>query len=341
MAGEAGAGGQAAAVPIAMVGCGAIAHAYLQALQRVPTLRLVGVVDPAPAAAAAAGQQGGAPTFADLPSLFASGLQPRAALVLAPPDQHEPLCCELLARGLHVLCEKPLAPTLAAAQRMLAAAHHADRRLMMGSKFRYTQDVLAARRLLDSGFCGTVVMYENVFCAPVDMTRRWNADPARSGGGVLIDNGCHSVDLARYLLGPLARVQAQFGPRAQAVPVEDTARLLFTSTAGALGSIDLSWSVHKETPAYVRIHGTQGTLEIGWQKSRHKALGAADWTVFGQGYDKVAAFAAQLANFAGVVQGREPPGIDDADALASVVVVATAYQAQREERWLPIPTVGP
>lgn len=325
-----------AALPLLVVGCGAIASAYLQALQRVPALRVVGAVDPAPAAALAVAQACAVPAFDHLTAAFAAGLRPAAALVLAPPDQHEPLCCDLLARGVHVLCEKPLAPSVPAAQRMLAAARHHGRRLMMGSKFRYTQDVLAARQLLDAGFCGTVVMYENVFCAPVDMTRRWNAQAARSGGGVLIDNGCHSVDLARYLLGPLARVQAQFGPRAQAVPVEDTARLLFTSEAGALGSIDLSWSVHKETAAYVRIHGTRGTLEIGWRQSRHKALGATDWTVFGHGYDKIAAFAAQLANFADVLRGAAIPHIGDDDALASVVVVDTAYRSQREERWLPI-----
>ena len=172
-----------------------------------------------------------------------------------------------------MLCEKPLAPSVAAAERMLAAARAADRRLMMGSKFRFTPDVTAARKLLDRGVCGEPVIYENVFCSHVDMSDRWNARPDVSGGGVLIDNGCHSVDLARYLLGPLARVQVQFGRKVQDLPVEDTARMLFQSHGGALGSIDLSWSVHKETDAYVRLHGTEGTLEIGWRGSRYKTEG--------------------------------------------------------------------
>lgn len=322
-------------LPLAVVGCGAIARAYLQALGRVPGLMPIAFVDPDAAAREAAAQ--GRPAFADVEALWRSGLRPAAALVLSPPDTHEALTTFLLQRGLHVLCEKPLAPTVAAAQRMLDAAQTAGRRLMMGSKFRYTADVLAAHRLLDEGFCGDVVLYENVFCSHVDMTRRWNAVPARSGGGVLVDNGCHSVDLARFLLGPIARVQAQFGKRAQPIAVEDTARLLFTSEAGALGSIDLSWSMHKETPAYVRIHGTRGTIEVGWQQSRCKAVDGVDWQVFGRGYDKIAAFAAQLANFEGALRGTEEPVIGDADALASVVVVDAAYRSQREERWLPIP----
>jgi len=325
-----------APIPLVLIGCGLIARAYLQALTRVQALHLLAVVDTDEAARAALAAAHAVPAFASLDQLWQAGVRPAAALVLTPPDTHEALASWLLQHAVHVLCEKPLAPTVAAAERMLALARATDRHLMMGSKFRYTADVLAAHRLLEAGFCGDVVLYENVFCSHVDMTRRWNAVAARSGGGVLVDNGCHSVDLARYLLGPIARVQAQFGKRAQAIAVEDTARLLFTSESGALGSIDLSWSMHKETPAYVRIHGTRGTVEIGWQQSRCKATGSTEWQVFGNGYDKIAAFAAQLANFAGVVTDREVPVIDAADALASVVVVDTAYRSEREERWLPV-----
>ena len=319
---------------VTIVGAGAIAGAYLQALQRVHTLHLVAGVDPSERARAAL--PAGVPTFASLDALFAAKLPVHAALVLAPPVHHEALTLACLRAGLHVLCEKPLAPTVAAAERMLAAARAAGRVLMMGSKFRYTPDVAAARALLDEGRCGEIVMYENVFCSHVDMTRRWNSDVAQSGGGVLIDNGCHSVDLARYLLGPIARVQTMFGRRAQAISVEDTARILFTSESGALGSIDLSWSVHKETDAYVRIHGTRGTLEVGWKTSRYKPVNGT-WQPFGAGYDKVAAFAGQLANFAAAVRGDERPVIGDADALASVVVIDCAYRSAREARWIEVP----
>ena len=324
-------------MPVAMIGCGAISAAYRQALQRVPDLRLVAVVDADDGRRAAAAAATGAAGFHDLDHLLRAGPACRAALVLTPPDTHEPLALRLLAAGLHVLCEKPLAPTASAAQRMLASARARGCRLMLDSKFRYTADVQRAHELLQQGLCGQVVLYENVFCAFVDMVGRWNADPARSGGGVLIDNGCHSVDVARYLLGPIARVQAQFGRRVQDVPVEDTARVLFTSRSGALGVVDLSWSLFKETSAYVRLHGDAGTIEIGWQQSRYKRRGDAAWTVFGNGYDKVAAFAAQLQDFAAAVGGAHPV-IDDDDALASVEVIDCAYRSATAERWLDVPS---
>ena len=316
---------------LVMVGFGGIAGAYREALRRVPELELVAVLDPDPAVRQRTAAES-VPTCATLDELPAVD----AALVLTPPHSHEQLSIELLRRGAHVLCEKPLAPTVAAAARMLAAARAAGRVLMMGSKFRYTPDVVQARALLDRGVLGDVVLYENVFCSHVDMTRRWNSRPEISGGGVLIDNGCHSVDLARHLLGPLVRVQVQFGRRVQPLEVEDTARMLFQSRCGALGSIDLSWSVHKETDAYVRMHGTAGTLEIGWRGSRVKH-GGSDWQPFGRGYDKQGAFTAQLANFAAVARGEAQPLIDDTDALASVVVIDSAYRSAREERWIDIP----
>ena len=94
--------------------------------------------------------------------------------------------------------------------------------------------------------------------------------------------------------------------------------------------------MHKATSAYVRIHGTKGTIEIGWQASRCKKVSDSEWTVFGRGYDKISAFAAQLTDFGAVVQGRESGLIGDDDALASVTVIDRAYQSQKEERWVAI-----
>lgn len=318
---------------IAIIGCGGIAEAYAKALQRMPNARVTAVVDPdASARARIASDDDSIAQHSSIESLP----DVDAAIVLTPPNVHESLSCALLERGIHVLCEKPLAPTVASAKRMLQCAETADRRLMMGSKFRYTADVTKARSLLDEKVCGDIVIYENVFCSHVDMTQRWNSKAQISGGGVLIDNGCHSVDLARYLLGPLAKVQAQFGTRVQPLEVEDTARMLFQSQSGALGSIDLSWSIRKETDAYVRLHGTEGTLEIGWRRSRWKTSDG-EWQDFGNGYDKIAAFQAQLENFVACITDDTAAVIVATDALASVVVIDCAYQSAQEERWVTIP----
>jgi predicted dehydrogenase len=318
---------------LAIVGCGGIAKAYDLAVERDGGFGVVATVDRDPARADAIGAPHQAHIAADLDALLATGVHVDAALVLTPPDTHEALSCSLLAHGIHVLCEKPLAPTTAAAERMMACASAHSRLLMMGSKFRYTPDVARARELLDRGLLGQIALFENTFCTRVDMTQRWNSVRHVAGGGVLIDNGCHSVDIARFLLGPIARVQALFGKPIQKLEVEDTVRLMFESQSGAMGSIDLSWSLHKEDACYVRLYGSRGTMEIGWRQSRYKLEGESAWTEFGSGYDKIAAFAAQLTDFRESLLGRKTPVISEQDALASVQVLDAAYRSAREQKW--------
>ena len=103
-----------------------------------------------------------------------------------------------------------------------------------------------------------------------------------------------------------------------------------------MGSIDLSWSLHKEVTSYVRLYGARGTLEIGWKTSRYKREGDADWKTFGSGYDKQLAFRHQLSNFARSVLGLEPPVITAEDGLWSVRVIDAAYRSALTEKWVHV-----
>jgi predicted dehydrogenase len=263
-----------------------------------------------------------------------------AVVVCTPPSTHRDVCCDLLSRKLHVLCEKPLSIDAASALEILDAAELNGVVLTMASKFRYVADVTIAKAIVESGLIGEVVLFENVFTGRVDMSQRWNSDPAVAGGGVLIDNGTHSVDITRYFLGQLAEVQVMEGNRIQDLSVEDTVRMFVRSQSGVLGSIDLSWSVNKEQPYFIAIYGSAGTLLVGWRESKYRRSNDKDWNIFGNGYDKVDAFVRQLENFAGAIQGRAPLVVTPTDALASVEVIEAAYRAMRQGDWEPIASNG-
>jgi predicted dehydrogenase len=203
----------------------------------------------------------------------------------------------------------------------------------MASKFRYTPDVAAAKSIIERGVLGEILLLENVFASRVDMRNRWNSQPSVSGGGVLVDNGAHSVDLLRYFLGPLAEVNAVEGKRVQSLAVEDTVRVFVRSQAGVVGSIDLSWSMNKEVDAFLSFYGSDGVLHVGWKGSKYRLHNSGEWTTIGAGYDKVEAFSRQLGNFCAALREEEALVIGPDDAIASVDAVEAAYRSLRQCRW--------
>src|SRR5438093_578019 len=186
------------------------------------------------------------------------------------------------------------------------------------------------------GSRGCVTLLESAFTARFALSSRWKSEPAVSRGGVLIDNGSHSVDLMRYFLGPLADVQVVEGKRVQGLAVEDTVRIFVHSVSGVMGSIDLSWSLNKELDSYLNIYGSRGTIAVGWKESKYRQSSSSDWIVFGKGYDKVQAFRSQINNFARAIQGRDMLLITAEDALASVEAIEAAYNSLRRVHWTAV-----
>src|SRR5581483_6392442 len=269
------------------------------------------------------------PSFRSVSDLV-SGVDFDAAVVCTPPATHEDVACRLLRAGKHVLCEKPLAIDVGGAKRMLDAARQSGTILTMASKFRYAADVRKARELLMSGAIGELVFAENAFTTYVDMRHRWNSNAEVSGGGVLMDNGTHAVDILRYFLGTLRDIQVVEGRRMQGLAVEDTVRLFVHNTDGLMGAADLSWSIDKELDTYLRVYGSAGTILVGWKGSRFRRRHENEWRSFGTGYDKIQAFRDQLSNFCGAIRGTERLVVTPDDGLASVEVIAAAYSALSE-----------
>lgn len=322
-------------VKVALVGAGAISSAYSLALEELPAMQLVAVVDIDIDAARTMAEKHQCPAFESIEQMCAA-VQPEAAIICTPPATHGDIAIGLMNRGIHLLCEKPLAIDNETAWEMIKAARANEVVFTMASKFRFVEDVAKTKEIIASGKLGEIILFENSFTGTVDMSNRWNSNPELSGGGVLIDNGTHSVDIMRYLLGPLAELRVVEGKRLQSPNVEDTVHIFVRSKEGVLGSIDLSWSMSKGLPTFINIFGSEGTLHVGWQESKYKLKGDDDWTQFGTGYNKVAAFANQLKNFAGAIRNGETLVIGPDDALASVYTIEAAYHAMQESGWLPV-----
>jgi len=216
---------------------------------------------------------------------------------------------------------------------MFDCAEETGVKFTMASKFRYVADAVKAKSMVASGILGEIVQFENAFTAKVDMSRRWNSDKTASGGGVLIDNGTHSVDIIRYFLGAIEEVLAFETGSTQNLAVDENVKMFVKTKNGVAASIDLTWGINKELPYFISIYGTSGTLHIGWRESKYKLNSSPDWIQFGAGYDKVQAFRAKIENFAHAIRGEEDLLIKAEDALASVEVIEAAYKSLNQNLW--------
>lgn len=331
-----------AAVRLAIVGAGGIARAYGEILggaHPVPATA-VGVADVHPAAAESLAGPLGVPTFSSSDALvegLGGGLD--AVVLCTPPNTHRALAAQFGAAGVHVLCEKPLAVDRTVAAGMVADAAAAGITLGMATKFRFCDDVRAVAELIGAGSLGALRLVENAFTSRVDMSNRWNADPAISGGGVLVDNGTHSVDLLRYLLGPLAEVLAVEVARPTTMIVDDAARLHVRAESGVDGAVDLAWSIDKGLADFLHVYGTDGEARVGWRESAWRTYGG-DWQLIGPGYAKHAAMGGALAQFCRAVAGDEPLEVPASEGVAAATAIDAAYESLRRGGWVKLAELG-
>ncbi len=322
-------------IGLALIGCGGIAQTHLEAISKVPRIELRAVYDIHPDTARKATLTNRARVARDLSDIWQDPFI-ESVLICTPPATHRDLILDALKANKHVLCEKPFTIHSADTEAIKKLAKRSKKLVMMASKFRFVKDVIEARKLVQSGAIGDIVLSEVIFCSMVNMENRWNSNPKIAGGGVLIDNGSHAVDVIRYVVGPIKSVYAQAGKRAQRMKAEDTARLHFETEDGIIGMVDLSWSLYKHTASYVNIFGTKGTIEVGWKESLIWDPLNKTSKVFGEGYKKLDAFVSQIEHFADCVRHQTQPILGLDDALESVRVIEAAYTSIREKKWLRV-----
>jgi len=317
---------------IGIIGLGRAGSVHLEAWRHVEGSEVVAICDPSPCARRRA-RDLGIRAFID-PHVMLEKADLDAVTIATPPADHAELTIASLERGLHVLCEKPLALTTWDALSMLRTASQKKRQLLLATKFRHVPELQTARDLIGSGELGEPVAFEVSFCSPVDMSRRWNAQRRRAGGGVIIDNGCHAFDIMSFLFGSVTRLQASLHKPLQRLSVEDGATIQVRAGDGVVGRADVSWSLSTGRDSYVTVYGSRGTIEIGWRTTRVKFV-SKDWIELGGPYDKIDAHRRMLTAFvtAAISNGGMAPWISTVECLRTVAAVEAAYRSIHSGGW--------
>jgi predicted dehydrogenase len=224
-------------------GAAGIAPTHIRALAQLPGDPLVGMSDINAERGAAAAQSAGCPFFQDHREMLAE-LRPDVAVICAPHPSHMALALDCFAAGAHVLVEKPIAVTVAEADRMIAAAQEAGRLLAVNFQQRFRPLIERARALIEAGELGPLV---RVLCiepwfrsAAYYRSAGWRGTWRGEGGGVLMNQAPHSLDLLVHLAGMPIKVWGWTRTLRHAIECEDSAQAMLEFANGAPGYLTMS-----------------------------------------------------------------------------------------------------
>jgi predicted dehydrogenase len=258
-------------VRTALVGCGKVGHIHAAALKGLAEGELVAVCDASAERARDFAARHGARPYADLPALLREA-RPEAVLVATPHPLHAGPAVQAAAAGAHVLVEKPMAASLADCDAMLAAARKAGTLLGVISQRRLYEPVRRMKAAIDAGkvgrpALGVFVMYS--WREPAYyQSDPWRGKWATEGGGVLVNQSPHQLDLLQWFMGPVAEVSGYWANvNHPAVEVDDTAVAVLRFQNGGLGSIVTSVAQKPGIYTKVHIHGTNGA-SVGVETDR-------------------------------------------------------------------------
>jgi predicted dehydrogenase len=208
-----------------------------------------------------------------------------AVSIAVPNYLHAPIAIEALRRGLHVLCEKPMATTLAEAKEMVATAEEQNKRLMIGMSQRFKPESLALHGLVERGELGEIYYARSTWIrrrgVPVihfdpggSMGRgSWFVDKDKAGGGALFDIGVHMFDLTWWLMGnpkPVSVSAAsyrnlwvkEFERRKVPYDVDELSSALVRFENGVTAYFDISWAANQDNEINVRVFGTEAGFQV-------------------------------------------------------------------------------
>jgi predicted dehydrogenase len=320
---------------VAIVGCGLIGQKRARALGPNGRLVICADLDRRRAEALAATAPGATATTDWHQAIRADGVD--IVVVATTNDMLAEISHEAVEAGKHVIVEKPAARSVSEIDAVIDAAKRGRRRVRVGFNHRYHPALQKAHALVGSGAAGELMFLRGRYGhgARVGYDREWRADPATSGGGELIDQGVHLIDLSRWFLGEFTTVTGFAHTYFWQMPVDDNAFLLLRTAADQAASLHVScteWKNLFSLEIYGRqaklhvegLGGSYGVERLAFYQMRPE-MGPPDTTIweFPRGDDS---WSLEFAEFLEDVRlGREPaPGL--ADARAALVVVEEVHR---------------
>ena len=330
-------------IHVGLIGAGNISQTHARAAAAIPGVSVAAVHGANGAKARELAASHGAAAYDSLDAFLDH--KPMDMVVIGSPSGvHAAQGVAAARRGLHVLVEKPIDVTTERADELIAAAEESGVRLGVLFQDRLKPGIVKLKQLVDSGGLGRVlsVSARVPWYRPPDYYRlsRWRGTAALDGGGALMNQGIHTVDLLLWVLGDVIRVQARTATLLHEIESEDTALALLEFASGAAGVLEASTATYPGYPRRVEITGTEGTAVL-----EHDRLVSADLRtprpeLVGDGGDANASASSPVVSdasghqrliedFLRAIETGSRPACDGHEGRRSVELVEAIYRSAR------------
>lgn len=341
----------------AVIGCGVISDTHCEAISRLSNARLVAVMDTVEEAAKAKAEKWQCEWFTDLDALLARD-DIDVVNVVVPSGLHAQIGIQAAEAGKHVICTKPIDVTLEAIDELILACRRNGVKLGATHQFRSYPVYKRIKQAIDEGRLGRL-LYANAFVPwyrpPEYYAGSWHGTRKLDGGGALMNQSIHYVDLLVWLMGDVAEVAAFADRLMHDIEVEDCASAALKFRSGAQGLMQGTTVTYRGLPARLQVHGERGNvIVVGdelllWQvegdetefyPTAGREGGAADPRK-GMGDLAVQAHMEQIADLlAAAEEGREP-ALSGVEARRAVEVILAIYQSSEARQFVRLPLKPP
>lgn len=309
-------------------------EAYISNLRHMEGVELLGVSDDDPMRGQTIAAQNRALYFHTHEGLLEA--KPDGVIICTENNRHRPLVEMAASRGIHVLCEKPIATTVEDARAIVDACDQAGVLLMTAFPMRFSAPLLEIKARLENGDFGDLYCFNATNQGELPTKHRaWFVDPELAGGGAIMDHTVHLVDIMRWFTG--SEVQTMYARsnrifHAEEVEVETGALEMLTFENGAFATIDASWSRPPYWPTWggltfemvtergaVLVDAFRQNLNM-YRHEWHRS----NWAYWGSDMNY-----AMILDFVSAIRENRPPRVTGVDGLRAVEATLAAYESDR------------
>lgn len=333
-----------------IVGCGLVSKLHVAAIKEIENAELIGVFNTPKSHAEDFAKKNNCRVF-DTYEEMLNCKDIDIVNICTPSGTHTPLAIEAVNHKKNVIVEKPMAITKEQIDELISAVEQNNVKLAVISQFRFNENIQKVKKAIENGELGNIIIgdiYMKYYRSPEYYSSSdWRGTLAMDGGGALMNQGIHGIDILQYLVGPVKAVSGICKTLARDIEVEDTASLVVEYENGAVGVIQGTTCVEPGYPRIIEISGTKGSISLSeteiikWDvDGKSLDIRQANDNDYG-GYRDPSALAmnshlSQIQDMLNAIEEDRAPMIDVYEGRKPVDIILAAYKSSELRKQIEI-----